>query len=221
MDAHALWAALGRPQLTALLPLGSSEQWRAARALLNLAVPLAPRTMQSPTALWRTLHGGTPPRGATWAALLTDGDYTALQDPPRHSGQRGSIRLASWNARWIVDLSSATVARKRAAVGRQLRAGRVLLIQETHWDGAAAAVWGGGVFPHCRVIASPATAGPGGGPQGGGRHPLPRPVPVWAWENPRPRMRRVGRSNWDGRGVPHHRLPVSPPRQARRGCSRP
>jgi len=167
MDHPALWEALGRPRLTALLPFGRSAQWRAMRARIGEAYSLPACSLLSPTGLWRAIHGCAPPRGATWEALLHGGRSDALLDLCPGPAGGGGIRLASWNARWLVDLGSEVVVQKKAMIARQLRAGRLVLLQETHWDDTTAAIWTGGVFPHCRVAAAPACAGPGGGPQGG------------------------------------------------------
>ena len=55
---------------------------------------------------------------------------------------------------------------KHAELGRALRGGNVVLLQETHWTVAAAAQWGG-LFSAAQVAHSVARVGPRGGPQGG------------------------------------------------------
>ena len=55
---------------------------------------------------------------------------------------------------------------KRVELGRALRAGSVVLLQETHWTAEAAAQWGG-LFSAAQVAHSVARTGPRGGPHGG------------------------------------------------------
>ena len=57
-------------------------------------------------------------------------------------------------------------AAKRAVVLRHLLRGRIIALQETHWDEAVAARWGA-LFPGSVVLAAPARPGPNGGRQGG------------------------------------------------------
>ena len=56
-------------------------------------------------------------------------------------GATVTLRLASWNVRWLVSPSAPASASKREAIRRWLDAGRVAALQETHWRPEDAAVW--------------------------------------------------------------------------------
>ena len=87
----------------------------------------------------------------------------------------GMRAFASWNARWLVSPNTTRGARKKAAIERRLLEGRVVALQETHWDEAAVEVWAG-LFAQARVAAAPARPGPLGGPQGGVAGIVPFPL---------------------------------------------
>ncbi|MFM7987974.1 MAG: endonuclease/exonuclease/phosphatase family protein, partial [Candidatus Fonsibacter sp.] len=60
------------------------------------------------------------------------------------------LRLVSWNVRWLVSPHSPQGIAKKARIQRALAAGKMVLLQETHWDEQAAGIWGG-LFPGTRV----------------------------------------------------------------------
>ena len=172
----SLWDALGRPPLGLALPRARDPRWQECRRQLRhaLAALGCNWTPRSPEALARAVTGGaTGPGGRplTWAELCADravADLPALAARLRvaREGQGADCRLASWNLRWMVDPAAPAAVAKKALVQATCMEGRVALLQETHWDPAAAAVWAG-LFPGCRVLPSPARLGPGGRPQGG------------------------------------------------------
>ena len=83
---------------------------------------------------------------------------------PGHGGAGSGV--FTWNVRWLVDPLAAAASSKRAVVLRAVLRGDVALLQETHWDEQAAAIWASS-FPGCTVKASPAILGPDGGRAGG------------------------------------------------------
>ena len=167
-DALALVRAVGRPRLEELLPSARASSW--VRAAAGMRAALAAREVRgrvrSASALWRLLRGGSPPPGATWGWLLAGRGLGHLVEGLEAGAVGEEVRLASWNARWLVSLDSTQVALKREAVRKWLDAGRVVLLQETHWNAVDALVWESR-FPGARVVSSPAVAGPGGGRLGG------------------------------------------------------
>ncbi len=164
----SLWEALGRPCLAAPLPLARSPAWEGARRALRTALSNhgLHHTPRSPTALWRAVHGQRAPPRATWAQLCQQVTLPHLVNRVRAHHSEDGPRLASWNVRWLRDPHSATAARKRDVINRLLASGYIVLLQETHWDPAAAAQWGSS-FPACRLFFTPCVPGPRGGPAGG------------------------------------------------------
>ena len=176
----SLWDALGRPQGAVCLPAARDPGWQRmrsglCRALREVGCLWTPR---SPAALARAVTGHSTGQGGrplTWQQLCAS-DITVLQLGSRlraaREGDGGQdCRLTTWNARWLVDPAAQHTTTKRAIIQGLGMEGRIALIQETHWDSAAAALWAG-LFPGCRVLASPARPGPHGGPQGGGAWPF-------------------------------------------------
>jgi hypothetical protein len=76
------------------------------------------------------------------------------------------MQLASWNVRWLVSPHTPQGMGKRLRIQRALTAGKVVALQETHWDVEIGGVWEG-LFPAARVIHSGAIPGPRGGARGG------------------------------------------------------
>eukprot|EP00969_Alexandrium_andersonii_P065658 2894149-Alexandrium_andersonii.AAC.1 len=66
---------------------------------------------------------------------------------------------------------------KLAVVTEQLRAGRTVLLQETHWRPAIAPIWEA-LFTDASVCYSAARRGPQGGWQGGVAILVPRPAVI-------------------------------------------
>ena len=164
----ALQAALGYPPLGGYLPGARAPAWRHARILLQEHFRrLGLRThIRSPAALWALLHPTNVPRGATWGQLITDCTLADLERTLRAPTIGQGARLASWNVRWMVSPHTAQNASKRATIRHWLDAGRLVLLQETHWDAADCAIWAS-AFPAATAYATPAGRGPRGGPQGG------------------------------------------------------
>ena len=88
--------------------------------------------------------------------------------------------MAIWNVRWLTNPRTEKAKGKRAQLLRLTDRGAVAMIQETHWDGEAAATWGSGILPHVEVVRSLACAGPQGGLQGGVAILCPGPARVEA-----------------------------------------
>ena len=82
------------------------------------------------------------------------------------------MSIASWNVRWAVSPHTPQAAAKREQLRRWLEAGRIVLLQETHWRPEDEAIWRT-LLPAATVVASPAVNGPRGGPQGGTAIMLP------------------------------------------------
>eukprot|EP00969_Alexandrium_andersonii_P351318 15435175-Alexandrium_andersonii.AAC.1 len=62
-------------------------------------------------------------------------------------------KVASWNVRWLVSLSSHRGRAKRRKVRGLLEAGHVVARQETHWTPEEAALWAG-QFPLAQLVQS-------------------------------------------------------------------
>ena len=164
----ALHAALGGPPLDCLLPVAGSPAWASVRALIDRVFEehCITRMVRSPSALWLLLRGRTLPRGATWGDLLDGRTLEHLLGAARADLAPAGLAIASWNVRWAVSPHTPQAAAKREQLRRWLEAGRPVLLQETHWRQEDVAVWRT-LLPAATVIASAATDGPRGGPQGG------------------------------------------------------
>ena len=168
-DIHAsLWEALGRPDPLAWLPPARALGWSLPAGRLQDAVrPHCPAArFRSWHALWRAARGTPAPSRATWGQLC---EGVALGDLVARLAQRkdeGILKVASWNCQWLVDPASAAAAVKRAAIERLLLGGQLVMIQESHWGPADAAVWEP-AFPGAGLAFTPARPGPAGGRQGG------------------------------------------------------
>ena len=166
-----------RPAPRGALPPARATIWREWRRSLCTDLDIEEHCVPTPSALWRLLHGGgAAPRGATWEDLLRGADEAGLRAAIARSGAVPGGGLASWNVRWIVDPGNDKAALVRAVLDGHVGQGVPVLLQETHWDEAAAAVWGGGVFPHTDLAHSAARPGPHGGPQGGVAVLVPEPL---------------------------------------------
>ena len=159
---------MGCPDLAAPLPGPRSLGWRAActalqRCLLGRGVRAR---LRSAAGLWRVLGGGPLRAGADWRQLCELGNVDTLVGAMALRDADGGVRFATWNVRWLLSPHTERAAAKHAELGRALRGGNVVLLQETHWTVAAAAQWGG-LFSAAQVAHSVARVGPRGGPQGG------------------------------------------------------
>ena len=166
--AEALHLVIGRPPLAGLVPPASSTTWRAARAFIEAATRAVgqPVRVRSPAALWLALHGNGMPRGVSWGQLLQGHSVQSLVQCAANRRSGADLRIVSWNCRWLTELSYPSGRSKAEIIQQAARAGAVVLIQETHLDEAAMAIWAAGLHC-CRVIASHARIGPGGGAAGG------------------------------------------------------
>ena len=150
------------------LPPARSLVWHAWRRRLCAAIHASPADIPTPTALWRLLHDGAPPpRGATWEDALAGASTQRIQDGIRRARAPGAGDAVTWNLRWLTDPRTARARAKRELLLQLADQGSVVLLQETHWDGEAAATWGSGLLPHTELAHSLARPGPNGGPQGG------------------------------------------------------
>ena len=161
--AEALRSIAGLPPLHDLLPSASSLQWRRARtAFERAALDHGCRLrLRSPAMLWQLLHGSGLPRGATWEGLLRDLTVAALAHRAQTQAPRLVCRIATWNCRWLPALTTSSGRSKAGQVQRAVRAGTMVLLQETHLDDAAMALWAAGLHG-CRVIHSSAQVSPCG-----------------------------------------------------------
>ena len=111
--------------------------------------------------LWSLLHRSSIRPGATWEHLVgrfSMGDLVAAISRGRHDAP---FTIVVWNVNWLKDLTSEQVRSKRNCIRRWLDQGRVVLLQETHWDDCDVGIWSnhlGGAH----VAASAAVAGHGG-----------------------------------------------------------
>ena len=69
--------------------------------------------------------------------------------------------IVSWNAKWLVDPHSAPNTNKRQLIRRWLDAGKIVLLQETHWTLADKAKWST-LFPAATIIGSETENSAGG-----------------------------------------------------------
>ena len=145
LPMSSLWEALGRPCLAAPLPGPRSLGWRVACAALHrcLLERGVRAKLRSAAVLWRALGGGRRRAGADWRQLCELGDVDTLVGALGLRDAVGSVRFATWNVRWLLSPHTERAAAKHAELGRALRGGNVVLLQETHWTAAAAAQWGG------------------------------------------------------------------------------
>ena len=165
-----LWEALGRPPHAAWIPGGRSPTWNAARQLLRRALPDPPAPIpRSGTSQWNLLHHGSAPARVSWGLMCngyTVGDLAAALQAHHDNVGANGVTVASWNIRWLVDTLTSQAAAKRTVIMSNLLRQRVVILQETHWNPAAAALWTAN-FPAATVAHSCAIVGPGGGWQGG------------------------------------------------------
>ena len=167
-DSAALWAALGDPCADALLPPARSSAWAGARRSLSSCLRShgTPWRVRSPAALWAMLRGGPLPAACTWRDLLREDGLGELLATIRSARSNRGWKFASWNPQWLLSPHTDQAAAKRAAIRRWLAAGKVVLLQETHWREYDIAIWEHAI-PGSTVVAFPAAEGPQGGPSGG------------------------------------------------------
>ena len=158
-----LWEALGRPPLQGLVPPASTASWRSRSGSRASALGSAGcyKKVRSPAGLWGLLHGTPVPDGLSWGTLVRDFsviDLVRAIDATRKGWTKG---IVTWNARWLIDPDSQQNHDKRNRIRRWLDAGRIVLLQETHWSTSDSSVWDR-LFPGATVRASPAVGGAGG-----------------------------------------------------------
>ncbi len=164
---ESLWLAAGSPPWDAAVPAAASPQWRAVRAALQRSLARAASASsppRSPAALYSRLHSEAPPRGFTWGQLFRHLPLRAALSPAPDAA--GGLRLASWNVRWLTSHATPVGERKLRLIRRWLAAGRIVALQETHWDDPTAARWGA-LLSLGRLVHSAGPVGPTGRPSGG------------------------------------------------------
>ena len=143
-----LWEALGFPRSASLLPSRRSPAWWEARTRLTRALAGAGvhGTVRTLGALWGLLNGGAPPVGATWGGLIGQRSFDDLVRALRAGAGCRDRRFVTWNLRWLVSTSTDEGPAKREVVRRWVDVGRIVAVQETHWNPGDEAVW----IRHCR-----------------------------------------------------------------------
>lgn len=104
------------------------------------------------------------PAGFPWVAERPQ-RRRALEDilaAVRAGRHDAGLLVAMWSVRWLRGPHTERAARKRAAVGRLLLNGHIVLLQEAYCEDTATGVWSG-LWPATAVVASPARREPRGG----------------------------------------------------------
>ena len=139
MNAHtSLWALLLQPQGTDLLPPAKSRVWSPQTESLRewARGHECDARIRSPSSLWTILHQTLVPHATTWADLIAEHTPANLLAALRERSASEGPGSASWNVRWLVDPHSVQNILKRQRIRRWLDAGRITLLQETHWETA-------------------------------------------------------------------------------------
>ena len=155
MTDTPLARVLGLSSLDDPVPLACSARWTGAARLLRDALRgVGTHTrVRTPTRLWALLHSGPLPSRLTWRLLLCDFTVGRLSAAVAPLDQASSARLACWNLRSTRALHTTKSEAKRGVLHAWLRAGRTVLLQETHWpDGDRDAQ--AALFPSCTVHSS-------------------------------------------------------------------
>ena len=106
------------------------------------------------------------PRGVTWRQLLQDHDMKSLGQALARARQEDTCQFVSWNARWMRSPYSCIDKEKLHKIKTWLERGLTVLLQETHWTEADAALWKASLQTY-HVAHSAAIRGPNGGSSGG------------------------------------------------------
>ena len=101
------------------------------------------------------------PSGATWADLIAEHTPEDLLNALKERSGTEGPGFAPWYVRWLIDPHSVQNILKRQRIRRWLDAGKIILLQETHWETSDLAVWEN-LFPAATIIASEAANGAGG-----------------------------------------------------------
>ena len=140
---QALMEALGLPDPDdAVFPSRSAGTRRALHSLLGyLRRHSLAGSVRSPTILWQLLHDSPVPPRLTWGAMATNTslDILLARLARRRDAQRP--RLLCWNLRRLVDPEPQVAKQKLATILSSLRAGNIVLLQETHWSSHSLTVW--------------------------------------------------------------------------------
>ena len=164
MNAHtSLWALLLQPQGTDLLPPARSRVWSSQTESLRewARGHECDARIRSPSSLWTILHQTPVPHATTWSDFIAERTPANLLAALRERSASEGPGFASWNVRWLVDPHSVQNILKRQRVRRWIDAGKIILLQETHWETADLAVWEN-MFPAATIVASEADRGAGG-----------------------------------------------------------
>ena len=159
----SLWALLLQPQSSDLLPLARSRTWSSqTESLREWARSHECNTrILSPGSLWTILHQTPAPNGATWSDLIAEHTPADLLATLKDRCATEGPGFAPWNVKWLVDPHSVQNILKRQRIRRWLDAGKITLLQETHWETSDLAVWET-LFPAATIVASEAASGAGG-----------------------------------------------------------
>ena len=140
---HALLEALGLPDPDDnVFPSRSAGTRHALRSLRGyLRRQSLSGHVSSPTALWQLLHDTSLPPRLTWGAMATHTSLDTLlaRLALRRNAQRP--RLLCWNLRRLVNPEPQVAKQKLATLLSSLRAGNIVLLQETHWSLHDLRVW--------------------------------------------------------------------------------
>ena len=135
MTETPLARVLGLADLDDPVPLACSARWTGASRLLRDALrDVGTHTrIRTPTRLWALLHPGPLPARLTWQLLLGEATVGQLAAAVAPLDQAATARIACWNLRSTRALHTTKNETKRGVVHAWLRAGRTVLLQETHW----------------------------------------------------------------------------------------
>ena len=167
-----VWEHLGCPARAALVPGPRTTAWHEARTRLEHACRHEgrPCRIRTPGVLWSLFQTGRPgggvPQRTTWDRMWGETTLGTLLGRSETQSTGQGLRLATWNVRWLVSPHTHQGYMKRQRIMRGLGAGRVVALQETHWQGDSAAVWHG-LFPGVEVLSTHTCSSARGGPCGG------------------------------------------------------
>ena len=144
--------AVGHPADGMVLPTRHSPSWELViRRLEDFTDLHGELTRRGPKWLWNKLQRRTLPKKIRWGDLLRDwreAPSSEVREALTRVTPAADIIVWSWNARWLVDLNSPTVAAKRAKIEDAFRRGYIVCIQETHWLDGEARIWLLGLLCH-------------------------------------------------------------------------
>ena len=165
----SVWECLGRPNWAALVPGPRTEGWHAARTRLEDGIRLVGRAcrIRTPGVLWGLIHtarpGGGLPQRTTWGRLCGDATLGTVLERIEARATAPGLRPATWNVRWLISPHTQQGILKRQRIMRGLNAGKVVALQETHWQTCQAAIWEG-LFTGTEVVSTCARESARGAP---------------------------------------------------------